>query len=198
MIEKPFAEACERNQQPILEVIKPLFADKTNILEIGSGTGQHAVYFAKAMSWLNWQTSDLPENHEGIRLWLEEAQLSNLRAPLEIDVFQDEWSTQTYDGIFSANTSHIMPSEAVPKLISGAARHLKADGLFILYGPFKYDGKFTSESNQRFDLWLKDRAAHQGVRDFEKLNQLAQENNLTFEQDIPMPANNQILVWKKG
>ena len=197
MFEKPFAEACLRNQQPILEVVEVLFKDKSSVLELGSGTGQHAVYLANAMPWLQWQTSDLIENHPGINMWLEEANLANTLPPIALDVTQSEWSSDSYDGVFSANTVHIMPWEAVPKMFEGIGRHLRSGGVFALYGPFKYDGKFTSDSNQRFDLWLKESAAHRGVRDFEKLVELGELNGLTFVEDVTMPANNQILVWKK-
>lgn len=197
MFNKPIAEACVRNQQPILEVIEDLFRDKSSVLELGSGTGQHAVYLANAMPWLKWQTSDLLENHQGINMWLEEANLTNILPPIELDVTHSDWSDQSYDGVFSANTVHIMPWAAVSKMFEGIGRHLRKMGTFALYGPFKYAGKFTSESNQRFDCWLKERADHQGIRDFEKLVELAELNGLTFVNDIAMPANNQILVWQK-
>ncbi len=196
MTEKPFSEACEQNRQPILDVLQRLFAGVERVLEVGSGTGQHAVYFAQALPHLFWQTSDREENHPGIHLWLEEAGLSNTGLPLSLDV-TDDWPEQTFDGIFSANTTHIMSWPQVEQFFSGVGEVLQPGGCFALYGPFNFGGQYTSDSNRSFDHWLKDRDPLSGIRNFEDLNRLAGEQGMVFQEDIEMPVNNRILVWRR-
>lgn len=193
---KPFSEACEQNKQPILAVLSRLFADIRTVLEVGSGTGQHAVYFARALPHLFWQTSDKAENHPGIRAWLEEDGLSNIGVPIELDV-AGNWPSQTFDGVFSANTTHIMSWPEVEAFFRGVGRVLCEGGCFALYGPFNFAGSYTSESNRQFDLWLRQRDPQSGIRNFEELNGLAARQHLYFEEDIEMPVNNRILVWRK-
>ena len=193
---KPFSEACEENKQPILEVLRRLFVDVREVLEVGSGTGQHAVYFAQALPHLHWQTSDRGENHPGIRAWLEEYALPNTATPLELDVTAN-WPDQTYDGVFSANTTHIMSWPEVQDFIQGVGRVLVEGGCFALYGPFNFGGDYTSDSNRRFELWLQQRDPNSGIRNFEDLNELAAQQGLRFEEDIEMPVNNRILVGRK-
>jgi cyclopropane fatty-acyl-phospholipid synthase-like methyltransferase len=193
---KPYAEACDENKAPILAVLLRLFRDLRSVLEIGSGTGQHAVHFAAAMSQINWQTSDVEKNHPGIRAWLEEAALHNLRDPIPLDV-GGVWPDLRYDGVFSANTTHIMSWLQVEQMFQGIGRVLKPGGCFALYGPFNYQGEYTSESNRRFDQWLKSRNTLSGIRNFEALNALAAANHLLFSEDLEMPVNNRILVWHK-
>lgn len=193
---KPFAESCEENKQPILQVLLELFANTRQVLEIGSGTGQHAVYFAAALPHLFWQTSDRADNHPGINLWIDEAGLPNVGRPVDLDV-TGPWPGQTYDGVFSANTLHIMSWPEVERFFSGVGRVLTEGGRLALYGPFNYGGRYTSESNQRFDQWLKQRDPASGVRNFEDLDELATCNGLVLQEDIGMPANNRILVWCK-
>ena len=194
MNNKPFAESCEENKRPILQVLQRLFADVKRVLEVGSGTGQHAVYFAQALPHLFWQTSDRAENHQGIRAWLDEAGLSNTGLPLALDV-TGTWPEQSYDGIFSANTAHIMSWREVERFFQGVGRVLEPGGCFALYGPFNFGGRYSSESNQNFDQWLKSRDPLSGIRNFEDLDGLAEENGLIFREDIEMPVNNRILVW---
>ncbi|MET0108312.1 MAG: DUF938 domain-containing protein [Candidatus Thiodiazotropha sp.] len=191
---KPYSEACDENKVPILEVLLRLFRDVQTVLEIGSGTGQHAVHFAAAMSHLTWQTSDMEENHPGIRAWLREAALPNVRNPLGLDVSR-AWPAAEYDAIFSANTTHIMSWPEVELMFQGVGQVLKRGGCFALYGPFNYQGGYTSESNQRFDQWLKSRDPLSGIRDFEMLDELAAANHLILSEDVEMPVNNRILVW---
>ncbi len=186
-----------QNQVPILQVIKPLLANSRSVLEIGSGTGQHAVYFAKALPHLIWHTSDVSENHPGISMWLNEAKLTNTRTPIELDVTQSSWPSIEVDAAFSANTVHIMGWPEVGSFVRGIGQLLKSGGLFCLYGPFNYNGHFTSESNAQFDLWLKQRNSKSGIRDFEAINELAQSVDLTLHDDYEMPANNRILCWRK-
>jgi SAM-dependent methyltransferase len=193
---KPFSEACEQNKQPILAELSRLFADVRQVLEVGSGTGQHAVHFARALPHLFWQTSDKAENHSGIRAWLEDSALPNTGAPIELDV-AGNWPSQTFDGVFSANTTHIMSWPEVEALFQGVGGVLSEGGCFALYGPFNFGGNYTSESNRRFDLWLRQRDPHSGIRNFEELDELAAGQGLFFVQDIEMPVNNRILVWRK-
>ena len=196
MSNKPFAESCEENKQPILAVLQRLFADVRRVLEVGSGTGQHAVHFARAMPHLFWQTSDREENHPGIRAWLEEAGLPNAGLPLRLDVI-GEWPDQRFDGIFSANTTHIMSWPEVERFFMGVGQVLEPGGCFALYGPFNFAGRYTSESNRSFDEWLKARDPKSGIRNFEDLDHLAAGQGLVFEEDIEMPVNNRVLVWAK-
>lgn len=194
---KPFAESSEQNKIVILAVLKQFFSEVESVLEIGSGTGQHAVFFAEQFPHLMWVTSDQLQYHAGIKMWLEESALSNVQGPLLLDVNQKEWPVKQTDAIFSANTVHIMGWPGVEKMFNGIGQILKAGGVFCLYGPFNYNGQFSSESNARFDLWLKQRDPVSGVRDFEALQILADKAGLVFIDDVEMPANNRILVWQK-
>ena len=194
---KPFSEACEQNKLPILAVLQVQFAECQQVLELGSGTGQHAIFFAGELPHLIWQPSDTPENLPGIRLWLQEAALGNIAEPLLLDVNQRDWPAQRYDAIFSANTVHIMDWPSVEQMFAGIGLVLQAGGRFCLYGPFNYNGRFTSDSNARFDVWLKQRDPRSGVRDFEKLNGLAEQQSMVLINDYEMPANNRTLVWQK-
>lgn len=194
---KPFAESCEQNKAAIYKAINGYLDSKKTLLEIGSGTGQHAVYFAKQSPHLTWFTSDQAEYHSGIKMWLEEASLNNTPDPLLLNVDQDDWPVENMDAVFSANTVHIMSWSSVENMFAGIGRILNLSGVFCLYGPFNYNGKFTSESNARFDVWLKQRDPMSGVRDFEALKVLAEQANMKLINDIQMPANNRILVWQK-
>jgi len=194
---KLYAEACDRNKAPILAVIELLFEDCTSVLEIGSGTGQHAVFFAEKMPHLIWHTSDVKENHADIKAWLQDAGLNNLRSPLKLDVTQTEWPEMKVDAVFSANSVHIMHWDAVEKLFAGAGRLLPEHGKFVLYGPFNYNNNYTSDSNANFDLWLKARDPQSGIRNFEDMDNLAKSASMEFRQDYEMPAINRILYWQK-
>jgi cyclopropane fatty-acyl-phospholipid synthase-like methyltransferase len=193
---KPYAEACDRNRAPILEVLRRHFTDRRRVLEIGSGTGQHAVYFAAALPQLIWQTSDREENLAGIRLWIDEAQLPNLPDPLTLDV-RESWPSGVFDGIFSANTLHIMAWDEVKSLFAALPSIMAEDAVLAIYGPFNYGGSFTSASNAAFDDSLKRRSPKSGIRDFEAVNQLAQSMGLILMEDHAMPANNRTLVWRR-
>lgn len=194
---KPFAESSEQNKSAIFEVLKQYFAGIESVLEIGSGTGQHAVFFAEQFSHITWVTSDQAEYHDGIQMWLEEAESENLQGPLLLDVDQENWPVENSDAVFSANTVHIMGWPSVENMFAGIGRILNKKGFFCLYGPFNYNGEFSSESNARFDVWLKQRDPASGVRDFEALQVLAEKAELEFVYDHEMPANNRILVWRK-
>ena len=194
---KPYSNACDQNRDPILAVIEPLFARCLGVLEIGSGTGQHAVYFARKMPHLTWYTSDREEYRDGIRQWLQDAALPNTPPPLLLDASQTHWPSPPVDAVFSANTTHIMHWSEVEALFDGVGRILPVGGLFLLYGPFNYGGSFTSDSNARFDAGLKLRDPYSGMRDFEALNGLAASAGMSLQQDYEMPANNRILCWRK-
>mgnify|MGYP001812583671 FL=1 len=195
---KPFAESSAENRQPIFEVIEPLLQDCQTLLEIGSGTGQHAVYFSESLPHLTWQCSDLRHNHAGINMWIEESGLNNVQAPIELDTLNSDWPDQSFDAVFSANTVHIMDWNMVQGLFAGLAQVMNVGGRFLLYGPFNYNGQYSSESNARFDQWLKERDPGSGIKDFEKLDQLAKEAGLKFVNDYEMPVNNRLLYWQKN
>jgi cyclopropane fatty-acyl-phospholipid synthase-like methyltransferase len=194
---KPFSAASERNRIPIINLLRPLFAGVESVLEIGSGTGQHAVFFGAQIPHLTWQTSDLAENHPAIRMWVEEVALSNVLPPLVLDVDAGEWPVERVDAVFTANTLHIVSWSSVENMFAGVARVLNDHGLFCAYGPFSYDGRHTSESNAGFDLALRGRNSHSGIRDFAQVCELAAGNDLSLQDDHAMPANNRLLVYRK-
>jgi cyclopropane fatty-acyl-phospholipid synthase-like methyltransferase len=195
--EKPYAPSCERNQEPIREVLRQHFSEARQVLEIGSGTGQHAVYFASAFPRAVWQTSDVEENLPGIRLWLDEAGLPNLPPPLPLDV-NGPWPDARYDAVFTANTLHIMGWSEVQKLFAALSGVLADDATLAVYGPFNYGGRFTTESNRAFDEWLKRRSAVSGIRDFEAVDALANSIGLKLAADHEMPASNRTLLWRRA
>ncbi len=194
---KPYSESCEQNKAPILAVLEQELADIETVLEIGSGTGQHAVFMASKLQHLHWITSDLSENHDAIKQWLVECTDGNIEGPLLIDVNQQQWLDEAVCAIYSANTAHIMDWPSVVQMMCGVAKTLRKGGIFCLYGPFNYNGDYTSDSNRNFDAWLKDRDPNSGIREFEKLNFLAYENDMILKHDYEMPANNRLLVWVK-
>jgi len=198
---KPFSEACERNKEPILAVLRGCLADRTKVLEIGSGTGQHAVHFAAALPHLVWQPSDVAENLAGIAAWCAEADLSNLLAPIELDLThppQEIGQFDSVDAVFTANTLHIVGWAQTQTLFDFAGRVLPAGGVLAVYGPFRYGGRHTSESNARFDLMLRSHDPDSGIRNFEEVDALARGYRLSLVDDRAMPANNRTLVWRKA
>lgn len=194
---KPFAAAAEQNREVILGAIKSWLQDKTRVLEVGSGTGQHAVFFATAMPWLEWQCSDQAHYLPGIQLWLNEAALANTPSADELEVVAGPWQTGSFDAVYSCNTAHIMHWHEVVAMFNGIGRCLQANGVFLLYGPFNYAGAYTSESNRQFDGFLKQQDPNSGIRDKDDLDQLAADAGMEAVDDIEMPANNRILVWQK-
>lgn len=186
---KPFSEASERNRAPILEVLKRIFANTHHVLEIGSGTGQHAAYFASELPHLVWQASDVAENLPGIRQWVSNP------TPIELDV-DKQWPSVRADAVFSANTCHIMSWPQVEQMFAGIGR--LAPAIVALYGPFSYNGRHTSESNARFDAMLRRRDPASGIRDFEAIHALAETAALVLHEDNAMPANNRLLVFRKA
>lgn len=196
-MEKPYAPSTEKNRDPILAVLREVFADRRQVLEIGSGTGQHAIHFCAQLPHLSWQTADRPDFLPGIRAWLAEAALPNALPPLEFDVL-GPWPAARYDAIYSANTLHIMSWPAVEALFAGLPDVLLQGGLLFIYGPFMVDGRHTSESNARFDHMLRETAPHQGVRDVADLDALARQVGLALVEQREMPSNNFVLLWRMG
>lgn len=191
------APATSRNREPILRVLRERFADRDRVLEIGSGSGQHAAFLAAALPHLIWQCSDRAENLADIRARLADAALANTPPPLQLDVARDAWPAMRYDAVFSANTLHIMSWPEVECLFSGLDGVLAADAMVIMYGPFNVDGAFTSPSNAAFDVSLRMSASHMGIRDLEAVDALAAGIGLDRQANIAMPANNRCIVWKR-
>jgi predicted O-methyltransferase YrrM len=196
---KPFSQSCENNKVPILQIISELFSDSKEVWEIGSGTGQHACYFAQQLPHLSWQATDRAENMAGINAWLNEAGLDNTRPALALDVMDEVWPCQQIDAVFSANTLHSMPWQAVQAFFQGLERYLtQPQALVCIYGPFNYQGKFTTASNAQFDQWLKNTDPERGIRDFEDIEVLARKAGLLVKDDFSMPANNRLLVLQNN
>ena len=200
MMNKHFSQACENNKRPILKLLTKIFSSNKHVLEIGSGTGQHAVFFGQHLSHLTWQTSDLLINHQGINLWLDETANTNVQRPIVIDL-NKTWplpkSNLRVDGLFTANTLHIISWSLVVKFFEGIEQNLTPRASVCIYGPFNYEGKFTSESNANFDVWLKERDINSGIRDIEAILLLANSAGLNLIDDHAMPANNRLLVFSK-
>lgn len=197
MTERPFAESAARNAAPILEVLRREFRAARDVLEIGSGTGQHAVTFAAEMPQLRWQTSDLDENRAGIRAWIGEAGLDNVMPPLLLDVRDASVAPASFDAAFSANTAHIMGMDGVRRMFSIVGDALRSDGVFCLYGPFRIGGAFNAPGNEAFDADLRQRDAMMGIRDLETLDQFGAACGLHRKRLLAMPSNNYIAVWKR-
>jgi len=191
------SEACERNKGPILAVLAGELGASRAVLEIGSGTGQHAVHFATHLPHLTWQPSELREQLPPLIERLAREAPPNVRAPVALDVRDDPWPLAGFDALFSANSLHIMAWSAVREFFRGTAAVLRAGGVLCVYGPVRYRGEYTSASNAQFDLWLKARDPQSGIRDFEALDALALAQGLRLRADHPMPANNQTLVWQR-
>lgn len=198
MANKPFAKSAERNGGPILEVLRDEFSGSSKVLEIGSGTGQHAARFAAELQHLQWQTSDLDESHDGINAWVSGARLTNLLPPLSLDVLTAKLPTMLYDAAYSANTAHIMSVDAVNKMFAIIGSSLMEGGAFCLYGPFRHGGQFNTPSNAAFHEALRSRDSDMGIRHLEALDELGLDNGLSRVRLYAMPANNYIAVWHKG
>ena len=196
-MDKPFSQACANNQGVIADILQRVFAGKFKALEIGSGTGQHGVWFAKQLPHLSWQMSDREQNHAGINQWINDDPATNLLPPLALDVLGDAWPSEHYDAIYTANTAHIMPWHAVTAMLTGIGERLLSGGVFCLYGPMKDAGVLDAQSNIEFDYRLRQQLAHQGIREFHDINQLALNAGLVLREDNPMPANNRLIVWQK-
>lgn len=211
---KPFSAACERNRGPILEVLRDWFAGRRHVLEVGSGTGQHAVHLAEGMPWLQWQASDHADALPGIRMWLDEAALPNTPPPFALQAVAtpsphlapspvplpvaSEGATCRYDAVFTANTLHIMGWDDVQALFTALPTVLADDAVVAVYGPFNIGGAFTSDSNRDFDAMLRARDPRSGLRDLEAVEALAAGVGLRLAAHVPMPANNRMLAFRRG
>lgn len=205
----PFSQACENNKEPILEVLQQEFQDYHHVLEVGSGTGQHSVYFAPRLPHLQWQTSDVIDNHRVIQGWLNKHPASNLHPPLAFDLTADDipkrlssmnnqTGNSTYDAVFTANTLHIIAWPLVKRLFELVGGALPINGKFIIYGPFNENGQYSSDSNRQFDKHLRKRDPNSGIRNKEDVVALAKQHQLILDKQYKMPANNEILVFKKN
>ena len=194
MTHKPFSQSCENNKAPILRIIETVFTQSCTVWEIGSGTGQHACYFAEHLPHLQWQPTDRLENIAGIRLWREEAQLANLKPPLILDVTDAVWPCESIDALFSANTLHIMSNLEVRIFFERLALYLNPNAVICIYGPFNYNGAYTCDNKARFDQWLKSQNILSGIKDFEEITSLAAAMGCKLIHDFAMPANNRLLV----
>ncbi len=197
----PFSDACERNKKPILEVLEKYFPKRGYVLEIGSGTGQHIVYFASSFPTVRWQPSDVPENIPDLTARVEAEGGDNIKTPMALDVLKDDisaWPERILTAAFSANTAHIMSWPAVRAMFAGLGTKLKPRGIFCLYGPFNEGGKYTSDSNRSFDMQLKSQDPDMGLRDVQSLETLASKNDISLIDRVPMPANNMTLVFSRN
>lgn len=197
-MEKPFSPACERNREPILEVLKDtiLLSDR-RLLEIGAGTGQHAVYFAPSFPQIEWYPTDLAVNIPGMNMWFKEAQIRNIQKPIKLDIAKDDFPKVKFDVVYSANTLHIMHWKDCKSFMKLLGHRLREGSRAIFYGPFKYNGEFTSESNAAFDQSLKEKDPLSGIRAFEDvLNQMV-KNGFELVHDYDMPAQNKMLVFNR-
>ena len=194
----PISQPCERNKEPILNVLRGFFGDRQRILEIGSGTGQHAEFFARAMPHLDWQSTDRTVYLENLAARIFHANLANLAAPIELDIDQP-WSSvdRPFDGVFTANTLHIMSWQEVLALIAWLGKIIETGAKVAIYGPFHYGGEATSQSNAAFDESLRAEIGDMGIRDFEQLEQEMNKQGFSLVQDWPMPANNRLVFWEK-
>ncbi|WP_137191398.1 DUF938 domain-containing protein [Stenotrophomonas rhizophila] len=206
MSQQRWSEACERNREPILAVLRRHLHDRTRVLEIGSGTGQHAAHFAAQLPHLHWQASDHPDYLPGIAERLAEAALPNAPAPWPLQAVLAPRPGLAplpapllgFDAVFSANTLHIMSWAHVQALFAGLPAVMADNALLCIYGPFNDDGAFSSDSNRQFDAWLKARDPDSGIRDAEAVDALAAAQGLRLVEDVAMPANNRLRVWRRG
>jgi cyclopropane fatty-acyl-phospholipid synthase-like methyltransferase len=193
----PVAEACLRNQEPIANALKNILVETKTVLEIGSGTGQHAVFICKQMPELVWQPSEMPERVVEVEAWRKAEQLSNVLPCKAIDVLQNDWQlTSSYDAVFTANTVHYISWEKVEALLSGASLNINSGGKFVVYGPFNKEQQYTSEGNRGLDQWLKSRDSDSGIKDIEDFAKLAKKYKFEFIESIQMPANNLMLNFQ--
>lgn len=194
---KPFSQACENNRAPISQVLERILVDCQSVFEIGSGTGQHAVWFSRAMPHLQWHTSDRIQNHQGIKQWISDSSLENIHQPLDLDVGVGPWPEGLFGAVFTANTAHIMALSEIELMFSGVSKILMSGGLFCLYGPMQYSGLIAAESNRAFDAKLRAVKSTQGIREFNDLNKLATAVGMELIEDNDLPANNQLIIWQK-
>jgi cyclopropane fatty-acyl-phospholipid synthase-like methyltransferase len=197
MSDLPFSDACERNRQPILKALEQVLPERGTVLEIGSCTGQHVVFFAAALPTLNWQPTDQAEYLPGLAARIREQGGPNILEAIELDVTRN-WPAAEFDAVFSANTAHIMNWDAVCSMFAGVGASLAPNGPFCLYGPFNERGDFTSESNRVFDRGLRARDPEMGIRELEELEKQALRHHMKLVRQFRLPANNSLLVFQKA
>lgn len=197
MSQKNYAPSVERNKDPIYKVLKEYIDSKARLLEIGSGTGQHAVFLGEKFPKIQWITSDVKPNHSDIKEWLKEAKLPNVHGPEVLKIGKDDFPRGKFDFIFTANTLHIMSWKEDKSLFKLLGKRLREGAIVFFYGPFNYEGKFTTPSNEEFDGWLKNRDSKSGIRNFEDINQSMEKSGFELINDHEMPANNRLLVFKR-
>lgn len=193
---RPFAPACERNRDPILQVLREHLPAQPHVFEIASGTGQHAVHFTANWPGLRWQCSDLPERLPGVESWLRQGDRAQLPVPLELDALGGRWPSKRFDAVFTANSFHIMPWAGVQATFEAVPDLLKRGGQLIVYGPFRINGEFVADSDVRFDADLRARDAKMGLRELGAVEALAAAAGLVRRAQHAMPANNQCVVWQ--
>ena len=195
---RSYSPASARNRQPILEVLERVLPSAATVLELASGSGEHAIYFSKNLPHLTWQPSDVDDDGlASVESWVEHEALPNVRKPLRLDVCADDWIDEPVDAIYCCNMIHITPWEMTEALMRGVGKHLKAGGRLVTYGPYRIGDEHTAPSNASFDHSLRSRDARWGVRDFEAVSEEAKKNGLVFVERVAMPANNFILVFRK-
>jgi hypothetical protein len=193
----PFSQSCENNKSWILDALTRAFADRRQVLEIASGTGQHACHFAANMPWLQWQPTELPENMPALHPRCAAYAGDNILPERALDVCDEPWPVDIPDALFSANSLHIMPWAAVEKLFATLGKAAGGDVVLAVYGPFNYNGHYTSDSNARFDQWLAQKSPDSAIRHFEEVDRLAAAAGFALQGDHEMPANNRLLLWAK-
>jgi hypothetical protein len=194
----PYSQSCENNKAVIGQHLQALFADRSQVLEIASGTGQHATFFATQLAWLTWQPTELPSNLAVLEPRCSQFEGSNLLDPLPLDVCALPWRVAVPDAIFTANSLHIMPFSSVQVLFQELGLRVASGALLAVYGPFNYGGQYTSDSNAQFDRWLFLQHPDSAIRDFEEVDLLARNAGFVLQDDSAMPANNRLLVWRKN
>lgn len=194
---KSHSPSYERNRDPILAVLRDVFAQTQSVLEIGSGSGEHAVYFAQHLAHLSWQPTNRPDELDSVEAWVEEAGLENLRAPLELDLFDELEARVEPDAIVAINVIHIAPWAATERLFELAENLLAPGGLVYLYGPFRYAERALEPSNEDFDGWLRARDPASGIREFEAVTAIAEAHGFLRVEDRAMPANNRSIWWRR-
>jgi len=194
----PFSQAAQNNRAPILERLRAFLDGCASVLEVGAGTGQHAVHFAEALPDLTWQATEHPQALATLRPRVEAAALPNLPSPQALDIDERPWDVAPAGAIYTANTLHIVGEDLAEAFFAGAATAVAPDGLLIVYGPFNYNGAFTSDSNARFDAWLRERDGRSGILDFEAVNAWAEAGGFRLREDCTMPANNRLLCWERS
>jgi len=190
-----YSQASENNKKPILAKLSQYLTPGSHVLEIGSGSGQHATFFSANLPDIAWQPSDTHPYYDGLIHNLARHGFDNIADPLHLNLLETEWQLPVYDCIYSANVIHIVSTELVIALMDKAAETVRPGGYLFIYGPFRYQSEFTTPSNAEFDQWLKDRDPASGIKDIEWINELASKRGFSLLADHPMPSNNQFLVY---